>query len=441
MMRFRFAFYIWMTLSLIILLPGNAQSLFYTVKSDVNLRSGPGTGTSIVLELDQNQSLQRVANERNWIKVATLSGKQGYVRSDMVSDLWIKVYKRERRLYLMKGPNAVKMYPVALSPSNPEGDKVREGDGGTPEGRFFICESIRNPRQPKYGARSMRLSYPDIEDARRGLKDNLIDYQTYVGIVQAVKTGQMPNQRTPLGSSIRIHGGGSKIDWTLGCIALNDDDIIDLFGRVPDKVRVEIYKSAEQDVQINSPDYLVTKILERTKSQVENPALYTEAAGGFMRMHYPMGDIMPDQAVCTDVVIRALRNAGLDLQALVHEDILLHPGRYSHFTTTPDHQIDHRRTRNLQIYFTHHAQALPEDVQLYRNEFKAGDIVTLDTIINNYTKYDHIGVLVKKLDPQGYPLVFNIWNTGLRTNLMDLLGNGYPQVVGHFRMTHFFDYQ
>ncbi len=222
---------------LLISISAKVHAFIYTVKSQVNLRVKSSTDASIILQLEQNQTLQIIRNDNSWVKVETLSGKQGYVRSDMVSDIWIKVHKRERQLSLMRGNAVVKFYPVALCVFNPERDKIRQGNGGTPEGRFFVCESIRKPMQAKYGARSMQLSYPNIEDARRGLQDELIDYVTYVGIVRAIKSGKIPNQRTILGSSIRIHGGGSGRDWTLGCIALNENDIINLYDRGPEKGR------------------------------------------------------------------------------------------------------------------------------------------------------------------------------------------------------------
>ena len=86
----------------------------------------------------------------------------------------------------------------------------------------------------------------------------------------------------------------------------------------------------------------------------------------------------------------------------------------------------------------------------------------MDTKIVNGTKFDHIGIIDDSYDSQGLPKVINVWTTGSRTDSMDLLGNRavlfpfsnggmkpqpegaiilYPEVVGHFRMTHLFDYQ
>jgi uncharacterized protein YijF (DUF1287 family) len=413
-----------------------AGSFLYTVKPGVNLRAGPGLAHKIIQTLNHNQTLNFQARDGRWFRVATPSGRQGWVRNDMVSDLWIKVLKKERRLILMHGAKVVKAYRIALSSFNPLGDKVKQGDGGTPEGRFFICEMIRNPGQAKYGARSMRLSYPNIEDARRGLKDGLIDQKAYWAVIKSIRAGRMPPQNTSLGGSIRIHGGGAQNDWTLGCVALEDEDVREIYEQVRPGTRVEIYRSATTGREMNADGYLGRKVLAGAKSQLVNPALYTEKAAGGPGLPYPMGDIDPESAVCTDIVIRALRSAGLDLQALVHEDALLVPGRYKRWIKKPNAHIDHRRVRNLQNYFTYNAEIMPDD-----RSYQPGDVVTMDTGIQNGTKFDHIGLIADEKDPQGLPLVINIWTVGFRTRAMDLLGEDYPTVVGHFRLTHLFDYQ
>lgn len=75
---------------------------------------------------------------------------------------------------------------------------------------------------------------------------------------------------------------------------------------------------------------------------------------------YPNGDVPKDKGVCTDVVIRAYRKLGIDLQKEVHEDILknfrFYPKTWKLKTTDPN--IDHRRVPNLQVYFSRHGQKL-----------------------------------------------------------------------------------
>jgi uncharacterized protein YijF (DUF1287 family) len=359
----------------------------------------------------------------------------------MVSDIWIKIHKDERKLFVMKGENVFKTYKAALCPFNPDKDKIKQGDGGTPEGRFYICEMLENPKNAKYGARSMRLSYPNIEDARRGLKDKLINYRTYLGILRNIRQANIPNQGTILGGSIRIHGGGSRRDWTLGCVALDDDDIIEIFEIVRIGMRVEIYKNERHDKKINSFDYLNKKILQGAKKQLKNPALYTKEASQLIKLSYPMGDISEKEAVCTDIIIRALRSAGIDLQALVHEHVLLSPELYKNSIKKPDHNIDHRRTRNLQIYLTYNAiNIFDEKIGIDKTDIKPGDIVILNTGIENGTIFDHIGIIGDEIDSNGRNKVINIWTIGYHTDSISLLGYSYPEIVGIFRLTHPFDY-
>jgi uncharacterized protein YijF (DUF1287 family) len=415
-------------------LPDSAWAAAYTIGQH-SLRKGPGKRHRKVVSLDHNRSVTILKKEGLWLKVRTVTGKEGYLPASAVSNVWLKVHKKERRLHLMKGDKVEQTFPVALSVKNPLGDKVKQGDSGTPEGRFYIAEMLRDPKAPRYGARSMRLSYPNTEDARRGLKQGLIRRSAYYKILKAIRAGRLPSQKTRLGSSIRIHGGGASADWTLGCVAVADPAAIKIFDRVKKGTRVEVYKSAAQDLKLNKPGALSLSILAGAQQQLIKPALYTNGALRLIPMPFPGGDIRKDWAVCTDIIIRALRVAGLDLQALVHEDAKLHPRRYGRRFKRPNPNIDHRRARTLYPYLGHHAITLPND-----SGYQAGDIVLMDTGIVNGTVFDHIGVVGKKKNAAGVPLVINIWTVGYRTAAMELLRKEYPTIVGHYRLTHLFDY-
>lgn len=282
----------------------------------------------------------------------------------------------------------------------------------------------------------MRISYPSAEDARRGLKDGHISYNDYLSIINAVRNGSMPPQTTKLGGSIRIHGGGNSADWTLGCIGMDDTDIKELFGLVRRGTRVEIFRSSRHETTVSEALHLNQTILAGAQNQLKHPALYTHSASTVIRLNYPMGDIPGDQAVCTDIVIRALRHAGLDLQALIHEDALMNPDRYAPDITSPDYHIDHRRTRNLYRLLSERAIRLDSTP----DNARPGDIVIMDTGIPNGTIYDHIGIIDNTRDSNGSYNVINIWTTGCKTESFSLLGHAYPDIVGLFRLTHPFDY-
>ncbi|MDX2227751.1 MAG: DUF1287 domain-containing protein [Verrucomicrobiae bacterium] len=95
----------------------------------------------------------------------------------------------------------------------------------------------------------------------------------------------------------------------------------------------------------------------------------------YTRLKYPGGDVAPETGVCTDVVIRAFRGVGLDLQVLVHEDMKSHFKKYPQLwkLPRPDPNIDHRRVPNLMTYFERQGKRLPpsRDPAAYR----AGDVV------------------------------------------------------------------
>lgn len=146
----------------------------------------------------------------------------------------VVVEKSRRRLLVYDGQELVKWCPVTVGPG--QGDKTREGDRCTPEGEFYICTHNAASRW----TRSLGISYPNAEDAERGLRDGLISRWDYSRIVDAVRRKQRPPWNTALGGEIMIHGGGSSRDWTQGCIGLDDADILELYAALPDGTAVTI---------------------------------------------------------------------------------------------------------------------------------------------------------------------------------------------------------
>lgn len=158
-------------------------------------------------------------------------------------NLYIVVDKSEFKLYLYSDDELVKTYPVSLG-SNPVDDKVKLRDRCTPEGEFYICQKIGDPDKIFLGSRWMRLSYPNKEDAARGLANGLIDQATARAINEAIDGQKTPPQNTPLGGGIGIHGGSYDRNWTMvttwtaGCIALYNPDIKEFYDYVPVGTRV-----------------------------------------------------------------------------------------------------------------------------------------------------------------------------------------------------------
>ncbi len=154
-----------------------------------------------------------------------------------LKDPRLVIRKSARMLEVYNGPKLVRSFPVALGFS-PELDKELEGDGRTPEGEFYVF--TKNPKSRFH--LSLGLSYPAPDDARRGLAAGLITPVEHTAILRSAEEKGMPPQKTGLGGEIYIHGGGTANDWTDGCIALNNDEMTELFEAVPVGTRVKIVK-------------------------------------------------------------------------------------------------------------------------------------------------------------------------------------------------------
>jgi len=140
----------------------------------------------------------------------------------------IVIEKVKRQLTVFDDEKLIKTFRISLGFS-PTGDKEREGDGRTPEGKFYVY--TKNPKSKFY--LSLGISYPGVDDAERGLRDGMISKEEHDAIIGAVRQKKMPPQDTALGGLIYLHGGGAGKDWTYGCAALADEDIRQLFNEIP----------------------------------------------------------------------------------------------------------------------------------------------------------------------------------------------------------------
>lgn len=142
-------------------------------------------------------------------------------------------------------------------------------------------------------------------------------------------------------------------------------------------------------------------------------------------IRYPNGDIPAGKGVCTDVIIRAYRKFGIDLQKEVHEDIkanfLLYPQKWG--LTEPDKNIDHRRVPNLMVFFSRFGEEKP--VSNNATDYKPGDIVAWD-LGGGVT---HIGIVIakKSADDKRHLIVHNIGNG---QEVSDCLFEF--QIIGHY---------
>jgi len=144
----------------------------------------------------------------------------------------------------------------------------------------------------------------------------------------------------------------------------------------------------------------------------------------YRRIAFPGGDVPLDRGVCSDVVVRAYRGIGIDLQRLVHEDMRQHFADYPHLwqLAAPDPNIDHRRVANLAAFFARHGGKLP--VSAAAEDYRPGDIVAWRLPGG----LAHIGLIADRI-VEGRPLV--VHNIGAGAQLEDVLFL-FP-ITGHYR--------
>ena len=166
------------------------------------------------------------------------------------------------------------------------------------------------------------------------------------------------------------------------------------------------------------------ELLAKAASQQTLSAVTYDAA--YSRIAYPGGDVVPDRGVCSDVVVRAYRTFGIDLQVLVHEDMArdfsVYPRNWG--LTKPDPNIDHRRVPNLCCYFNRVQTSLP--VTDVAADYLPGDIVAWSLTDGR----PHIGIVANEADAiSGRRLV--VHNIGEGPKAEDVLFDW--TITGHFR--------
>ena len=166
-------------------------------------------------------------------------------------------------------------------------------------------------------------------------------------------------------------------------------------------------------------EQLSDSVLEITKDHVQYDPAY------FM-IGYPNGDVPVNKGVCTDVVIRAYRKLGIDLQKEVHEDMASHFGLYPKIwgLSHPDKNIDHRRVPNLMVFFSRNGIIKP--ITSNAKDYVPGDFVCWDL----GDRITNIGIVVnrKSSDGKRYLIVHNI---GSGQNLADCLFDF--KIIGHYQ--------
>lgn len=166
----------------------------------------------------------------------------------------------------------------------------------------------------------------------------------------------------------------------------------------------------------------VSGLPEQARRQIGVTVRYDPS---YATIAYPMGDVPAERGVCTDVVIRAFRACGLDLQQAVHEDMAGNFARYPRLwgLKKPDKNIDHRRVPNLMTYFARRGWQVP--VTKNPADYAPGDLVTC--LVGG--SLPHIMIVSDCRNEAGEPLI--IHNIGLGTQEEE--GLFAFELTGHYR--------
>jgi uncharacterized protein YijF (DUF1287 family) len=165
-----------------------------------------------------------------------------------------------------------------------------------------------------------------------------------------------------------------------------------------------------------SPSAFGHMLARAARAQTRDLVVYKD---DYRQIGFPMGDVPRFYGVCTDVVVRAYRALGIDLQVLVHQARI----------GTGDTSIDHRRTKTLRRFFARYGESLP--VTDFVEEYQPGDIVTYYRA-SGRTSQTHIAIVSDVIAPSGRPMI--VHNRGWGPQLEDALFAS--KITGHYRFNH-----
>lgn len=173
-----------------------------------------------------------------------------------------------------------------------------------------------------------------------------------------------------------------------------------------------------------STDLFYKRLSDAAKAIIDPSIIYDPT---YSRIPYPLGDVDKNKGVCTDVIIRAYRMLGIDLQKEVHEDMKnnfdQYPSKKIWGLKATDRNIDHRRVPNLQTFFSRKGEVL--SISKKAKDYQPGDIVTWD-LGKGIT---HIGIVIDLKSKDGIPLV--VHNIGLGQIAENILFS--YKITGHYR--------
>src|SRR5688572_10726829 len=174
------------------------------------------------------------------------------------------------------------------------------------------------------------------------------------------------------------------------------------------------------------PDNASPQLKQMLEGAIAQAGVTTGYDPAYVALDYPGGDVPENTGVCSDVVVRAFRKAGIDLQKEVHEDMKAarsaYPTKWG--ANAPDKNIDHRRVLNLMTYFKRQGKSLP--ISDAAADYQPGDIVSWE-LTNGI---DHIGIVTNMSANSGDRLMI-VHNIGAGTRIEDVIFAW--TIKGHYR--------
>lgn len=162
-----------------------------------------------------------------------------------------------------------------------------------------------------------------------------------------------------------------------------------------------------------------TDILEGAKLEAENHPTHKSA-------YYQGGYPPDDEGVCTDVIWRALKNAGYSLKDMIDEDIKNNVELYPRVEGKPDPNIDFRRVPNLMVYFERNHISLTIDLNEIE-EWQPGDIVVFET--------NHVGIISDKRNERGIPyIIHNAAQPNREEDGLEFYNKNWRKISAHYRL-------
>jgi len=174
------------------------------------------------------------------------------------------------------------------------------------------------------------------------------------------------------------------------------------------------------------PDNATPQLKQMLEGAIAQAGVTTGYDPAYVALDYPNGDVPEKTGVCSDVVVRAFRKAGIDLQKEVHEDMKAsrteYPTKWG--ANAPDKNIDHRRVLNLMKYFERRGKSLP--ISNAAADYQPGDVVAWE--LSN--GIDHIGIVTNMLSDSDDRLLI-VHNIGAGTRIEDVVFAW--TIKGHYR--------